>query len=66
MERWLNQMIQNLANRHTDVEVLNPFGSRGHVPAAQRTRRKEFRNPEAEQKLSDVVNAVEEVLRRDR
>lgn len=63
MERWLNQLVAEVAD---GAEHLNPHKAAGHVSAAERARRLAFRTDEAEQKLRQVVARVSELLRRDR
>ena len=66
MERWLNQMVQALADGYASTEVLNPYTGSGHVKADEKARREGFRTDEAKQKLESVVKAVESVLLGDR
>lgn len=64
MERWLNKMIQKLAEvcPRDQVEVLNPYHGRGHVTTDERKRRNAFRTDEAKKKLKLVVDAVKRIL----
>ena len=58
MERWLNQMIQELVQPLKRVTVLNRFGGKGYVPVKERKRRASFRTKAAASKLRAIVDEV--------
>lgn len=58
MERWLNQEIQQLSEKHDDCIVSNPYKGTGYVNKAEKERRKSFRNINNEVKIKGIVDAV--------
>lgn len=64
MERWLNEMIQELAKKcpPDQVQVLNPYHGRGYITPDEIDRRKGFRTEEAAKKLKSVVTEVASIL----
>jgi hypothetical protein len=58
MERWLNQEIQAAFSSTKDIALLNPYSGVGHVPSAEKDRRRKFRTDECGTKIKSIVSAV--------
>ena len=58
MERWLNQVMQQLVASRPDLSLLNEYRGVGHVSARERAKREAFRTPEAKAKLTSLIAAV--------
>lgn len=66
MERWLNQLIQDAVKEMNNVEVLNPFLSRGWVSKEEKEKRNAFHTNLAEKKIRGIVDEVCQVIRNHR
>lgn len=64
MERWLNQLIAEVA-AEVGAEHLNPYKAAGYVSRAERIRRLAFRTDGAKHKLLQMAARVSELLRHD-
>jgi hypothetical protein len=66
MERWLNEEIQKLVSKRSNVELLNAYQAAGHVSRAEKERRVAFRSAECRGKIEALVEAVGSILDCDR
>ena len=62
MERWLNQEMQRICEKHENCEIENPYKGTGHVKKSEREHRKSFRTTENKLVIMGIVDAVEKGL----